>query len=189
MGECIKDTIFILYVMTSVDSFIWHPQSMPISEDDTGGAVLTLNDISLLTHVDGTTGSTAKEMGLRAELPPREALASSMPHGSCLTAIMRQWADRRHMEVLHSNHAIVDVRQKGIYLMDAIFEKRDGKVCIVLFYYSIQRGGGRQKGMQMYAGRILEICRTQMNFFPEILTVCIHGKYAASLKTHTVRVS
>jgi hypothetical protein len=99
------------HTTSSVDCFMWHPQSMPITEVD-GAMVLTLNDCFVLTHADGSLGVTAKEMGMSAEIPPRTQLVSSTTGGYSLWEEIGRWTSSHKMIVLHSNHAVVDLALK-----------------------------------------------------------------------------
>ena len=174
--------------MSSVDSFMWHPQSMPIALHE-GAMVLTMNDTHIITQCNGTSGSTAQEMGLSAQIPPRVALvSSSIPRGWVLTDIMNRWADENNLTALHSNHAIVDIAEKGIYVMDGLFESDETGVCMVLFYYSIKRGGKQLEVMQAYATKILQICEKQMGFYPNAAVVCIYGVAPRAARTWTYYV-
>jgi hypothetical protein len=160
---------------------------MPISQVS-GTAVLTLNDMHLLTHANGSTASTAREMGMTAQVPPRAALLASIPAGVVLNDLINEWAEKHRLAVLHSNHAVVDMVGKGIYIVDSLFEQTDGSTRLALFYYAPKRGGPSLKPMRAYAKQLLAICKNQMNFNPCVSVVCIHGTTPETIRTHTYAV-
>jgi hypothetical protein len=149
---------------------------------------LSINDSHVLTHPNGTVASSAGEMGISIVLPPRAAVphTGSLAYSeSQLHAAVNRWACTRKVNIVRGNHAVVDMKHKKIFVVDAIFEGTSGDFTMVLFYYAEHRGGDIAKSMVSYGNRLLGVVHKQMNFSASIKLVCMTPTPSGRLKTYT----